>query len=108
MSTLYGASVTLAEPVSYSWWIQNGCAVNPQCQGISDLFGTVANVTWGYAPDYVRSWWVSANCTTVPANRFEICHRAADTFGIVSGVTWGYAPDYVRAWWIDNQCQLQF
>lgn len=59
------------DPAADDWWYAHNCATTPLfsldiCQRASDTFGIRANVTWGFAPDYVRSFWTWYACNTAP------------------------------------------
>ncbi len=72
------------------------------CQRASDLYGIAANVTWGFAPADVRTWWADNHCSTAPIST-NTCQRASDTYGI-SPNTMSFAPTDVQAWWKANAC----
>jgi hypothetical protein len=76
----------------------------PECQRVSDAFGVDANVSWGFAPPEVQSWWSSNSCGTTHKASSNLCQKASEIYGIVGNVTWGYAPTSVQQWWTANSC----
>jgi hypothetical protein len=83
-----------APPEVQRWWGLNGCNAAPNCQEVTELFGSFAA-----APDYVLSWWWGTNCRAAPLFTGDLCQLVADTWGIVANYSWGFSPDRVQSWW---------
>ena len=85
----------------------------PQCQGISNLLGTAAWVSWGIAPTPVQNWWTANGCNTVPQFGVgDVCQVVADNFGAANTTTEGIEYGFLQSntylpattWWANN-CQ---
>jgi hypothetical protein len=108
-----------------AWWIQNSCSTAPliqespckswecTCQGMSDYFGTWANVGWGYAAwSYIaQQWWGDNKCQTKPDYDGNFCkpwgctcQGITDKYKTRHGITWGSAPGPARWWWMQKGC----
>lgn len=89
-------------------WFSDSCFQEAQdfdqtaCQAASDDYGIVANVTWGSAPSYVRTWWTNNGCTTAP-HGLSACQKAADLYGFAPGTT-GFAPTDIQQKWTAYGC----
>jgi hypothetical protein len=85
-----------------------GCATTPTsgdlCQVASDRYGIEAYESWGYAPQYVKDWWVHNGCATHPLYTMNLCQRMSDTFGVTDSTDWGTAPPELQSWWQQNGC----
>jgi hypothetical protein len=107
-----GQTASLVDSQGTSWTVQkvwsnekNACiASNPQCQRISDEFGTTAGVTWGFAPPDVQGWWTQNNCMTSPHfTSTNLCQKISEIYG-VSPSYFSYAPASVQSFWNSNGC----
>ena len=76
------------------------------CQRASDVFGIDANITFGFAPQSVRDWWVATGCSTRPLSA-NTCQKMSEMFGIVADRTWGFAPPDVQSAWIGLGCNTR-
>jgi hypothetical protein len=85
-------------------WNAYGCNetttsdVTELCQNISNLYGTVAGVTWGIAPSQAQSYWTSHNCFDAPS-----CQAISDLMGSTPSSK-GVASDTVYSWYLNNGC----
>jgi hypothetical protein len=74
------------------------------CQRASNAYGIVDNVTWGFAPAEVMSWWVNNGCAASPVS-LRTCQTFSDTYGMSPYATsWEFIPSELQSWWIDHQC----
>ena len=72
------------------------------CQNASNIYGIVANVTWGIAPVPTQNWWMANFCDTTPT-----CQGVSDLLGTeVVGNTsnQGIAPQNVFEWFLNSSC----
>jgi CubicO group peptidase (beta-lactamase class C family) len=82
------------------------CGTNT-CQTASNEYGIVADVTWGFAPSNVQTWWTANGCHTSPVSS-DPCVTAAEEYAIAANVTWGFAPPNVQTWWTANGCDTSY
>lgn len=77
--------------------------LSADCIQAAARFGIRPNVTFGFAPQYVRDWWVAKNCSANVSDS-TTCTRISNDYGTSANVTWGYAPQNVRDWWTAHSC----
>ncbi len=86
-----------------------GCnsAETNACQKAADLYGIVANVTFGFAPPEVQTWWTQNSCSASTASTTaQLCRNASNLYAIVAGSTFGGAPANVQTWWTQKGCNV--
>jgi hypothetical protein len=105
-----GQSMGGAPAEVQTWFNQNGCTASATCQGVSEVFATRANVTWGSAgapaspvPTFIQNWWINHGCQTTTLFDNDACQHASDTFGMAS-YSINAGPDFVSAWWRASAC----
>ena len=98
-----GSTVSTAYPLSAR--DKEGVALvygDSPCQRASDTYGIDANVTWGFAPASVQSWWIANGCDT-HARQTLTCQWASDRYGM-SPNNFSFAPPELRTWWTGHGC----